>query len=49
MGCDIKGLYAKITMEKDAKKLVEGYKNFIGRGVKVQKTTGAPGKTLSKF
>ena len=37
-----------MTTEKDIKKLVEGYKKYIGSDVKVQKTTGAPGMTLSK-
>ena len=35
-------------MEKNVRKLVEGYVKFIGSGVKVQKTPGDPGKTLSK-
>ena len=37
-----------MTMEKEANKLVEGYKKYTGSDVKVQKTLGAPGKTLSK-
>ena len=37
-----------MTMEKEAKKLVEGYNKYTGSDVKVQKTTGAHGKTISK-
>ena len=46
--CDKKVSYAKMTMEKDVKKLVEGYKKYTGSCVKVQKTPCAPGTTLSK-
>ena len=35
-------------MEKDVKKLVEGYKKYTGNDFKVQKFPGAPGTTLSK-
>ena len=47
-GCGVKVSYAKTTMEKEVKKLVHGYNNFIRSDVKVQKTPGAPGTTLSK-
>ena len=47
-GCDTKGTNEKITMEKGAKKLVEGYKKYTGRDIKDQKTPGAPCTTLSK-
>ena len=47
-GSDVKGSYAKMTTEKEVKKLVEGYKKFIGSGAKVHKIPGAPGTTLSK-
>ena len=47
-GCDAKGLYAKMTIKKDVKKFVEGYKKHNGSDVKVQKTPGAHGKTISK-
>ena len=30
------------------KKLVEGYKNYTGSDLRVQKTPGAPGTTLNK-
>ena len=36
-GRDAKGLYAKIIMENDIKKLVEGYKKHTGSDVKIQK------------
>ena len=29
-GHDLKGVYAKMTMEKDLKKLVEGYQKYMG-------------------
>ena len=48
-GSDAKGKYAKLTIEKDVKKLVEGYEKYPVGGVKVQKTPGAPGKTLSNI
>ena len=47
-GHDAKGLYDKMTMDKDIKKLVDRYEKFIGSDIKVQKTPGAPGMTLSK-
>ena len=47
-GCDAKGSYYKMTMEMDVHKLVERQEKFIESGVKVQKTPGATGKTLSK-
>ena len=47
-GRDAKVIRAKITMEKDLKKIVEGYENYTGNDVKVQKTPGVPGTTLSK-
>ena len=34
-------------MEKDVKQLVEGYEKFIVSVVKIKKTLGAPGTTLS--
>ena len=43
-----KCLYAKILLEKNVRKLIEGYVKFIGGSVKVQKTPGDTGKTLSK-
>ena len=48
-GRDTKGTYAKITIEKDIKKLVEGYKSYNGSDVKIQKTPGEPGTTLIKI
>ena len=42
------GSDSKTTMEKDVKKLVEGYKKLIGSETRVHKTPGAPGTTLSK-
>ena len=36
-----------MTMEKDVKQLVEGYEKFIVSVVKIKKTLGAPGTTLS--
>ena len=47
-GRDAKGAYAKMTMYKDVKNLVEGYENYTGSDLKVQKTPGDPGTTLSK-
>ena len=44
----MKSMYAKMTMEKDVKKLVEGNKNYTGSDLRVQKTPGAPGMTISK-
>ena len=37
-----------MTMEKDAKKLVEGYGKYTGSDLRVQKNPGYPGTTLSK-
>ena len=36
-GYDAKSTYAKMTTEKDVKKLVEGYKNYMGSDSRVQK------------
>ena len=47
-GRDAKDTYAKMTMDKDVKNLVEGYENYIGGDVKVQKNPGDPGTILSK-
>ena len=47
-GRDVKGSYAKITLDKDVKKLVEGYENYTGSDIKVKKTTGDTGTTISK-
>ena len=33
-------------MKRDFKRLVDGYKKYTGRGVKVQKTPGSTGMTL---
>ena len=46
---DAKGTYAKRTMVKDVKKLVEGYGNYMGCYLRTQKSPGAPGTTLSKI
>ena len=46
--CEPKVVYAKMTMENDVNKMVEGYEKYTGSGIKVQKTPGAPGTTLSK-
>ena len=46
---DAKGVYAKMIMEKDIKKLVEGYEKYNGNDVKFQKNPGDPGTTLSKI
>ena len=35
-------------MEKYVKKLLKGYKKYMGVYLRVQKTPGAPGTTLSK-
>ena len=45
-GHDAKGMYAKITVEKYIKILVDGYKKLTGGDVKDQKTLGAPGTTM---
>ena len=37
-----------MTTEKDTKKLIEGYENYTGSNLRVQKIPGAPGTTLSK-
>ena len=37
-----------MTTEEDVKKLVEGYENYTGIDLKVQKTPRAPVTTLSK-
>ena len=37
-----------MTMYKDVKKLIEGYKKYTGSDLKVQKNPGAPGMNLSK-
>ena len=47
-GHDAKGTYAKITMEKDMKKLVEGYEKYTGSDLRVQKNPGSTGTALSK-
>ena len=41
-------MYAKMTMEKDLKKLVEGYEEYTGSYLRVQKTPGTLGMTISK-
>ena len=48
-GNDAKGPYTKITMGKDVNKLVDAYENFTRSDIKVQKTHGAPCKTLSEI
>ena len=45
---DTKVTYEKMTMEKDVKKLTEGYKKYMGSDLRVQKTPGALGMTQSK-
>ena len=45
---DTKVTYTKITMDKYVKNLVNGYENYTGSDLKVKKTPGAPGTTLSK-
>ena len=47
-GNNAKGTYVEMTMEKDIKKLVEVYQNYTGSYLRVQKTSAAPGTTLSK-
>ena len=47
-GHDEKGTYAKMTMEKGVKKLVEGYEKYMGVELRVQNTPRAPCTTLSK-
>ena len=47
-GHDTKGTYEKKSMEKDVKKLVEGYNYYTGSGVKVQRTPGDPVTNLIK-
>ena len=37
---------SKMTLEKYVKKLVEGYENYTGSDIKVQKTPGSPGTNL---
>ena len=37
-----------MTMEKDVKKLVEGYENCTGSDLRIRKTPGASGTTLIK-
>ena len=48
-GCDAKGPYEKITMEKDVNKLVEVYEKYNGSEVKVQKILGAPSTNPSNI
>ena len=48
-GREAKGQYAKITTEKDVKKLAEGYEKYTGSDAKVQKTPGYTGTTQSKI
>ena len=43
-----KDTYAKTTIEKDVKKLVEGYKMYMGSDLRIQKTPGALDTTLFK-
>ena len=38
-----------MTTEKEIKKLLEGYENYTGSDVKIQKTPGDPGTTLRKI
>ena len=47
-GRNVKGSYAKITMEKYINKFVEGCENHTGSDIKVQKTPSDAGITLSK-
>ena len=47
-GRDEKYTYAKTTMEKDAKNLIEAYNKYTGSDLKVQKPPGAPDMTLSE-
>ena len=46
-GHDNKGPYTKMNMENDIIKVVDRYKKFARSDLKVQKTTGATGTTLS--
>ena len=39
-----KSPYAKITMDKDVDKFLDGYENFIGSGIKVQEKPDVPGR-----
>ena len=48
-GHDKKGPYSKTTMKKDVNIIVMGYDKFTGKDIKVQKTTAAPGSTLSNI
>ena len=45
---DAKDMYAKMTIKKDVKNLVEGYKKYMGGNLRIQKTPRALGATLSK-
>ena len=47
-GCDAKGTYVKMTMDKDVNNMVEGYDKYTGSDVKVQKTPGDTGTNISK-
>ena len=47
-GHDAKGMYAKITMQKDVTELVYRYKKLIGSDQNVNKTPGAYGTILNK-
>ena len=47
-GCDAKGKYAKINVDKDIKNIVKGYERYTGSDIKVRKCHGYPGTTLSK-
>ena len=47
-GCHAKGTYEKMTMYKDVKNLVEGYKKYTGNEVKLQKNRVAPVANISK-
>ena len=44
----MKATYAKMNMNKYVKKLVEGYEKYTGSELKVQKSPGALGTTISK-
>ena len=37
-----------MTMDKDARNIIEGYKKYTGSELRVQETPGASGTTLSK-
>ena len=41
-------MFAKMTMEKDVNKIVEGYEKYTGSDLRIQKITGDPGTTPSK-